>query len=71
MFNNLTYLGTAGPDWDANPLARTGTFTSAGRHWKVTCSAGRRDRAAHLPRVRLGQPRDADAHLERVPRTAR
>ena len=38
MFNNLTYLGTAGHDWDANPLAHTGTFISAGRHWKVTCS---------------------------------
>jgi hypothetical protein len=38
VFNNLTYQGTAGPDWDANPLARTGTFTSSGRKWKVSCT---------------------------------
>ena len=37
-FNNLTYLGVAGPAWAINPLARTGTYTSAGRLWSTTCT---------------------------------
>lgn len=38
VLNNLTYVDTASPAWDGNPLAHTGTFTSAGRQWKVSCT---------------------------------
>jgi probable HAF family extracellular repeat protein len=38
VFNNLTYTDRASSAWSTNPLAVTGTFTSAGRLWSTTCS---------------------------------
>lgn len=38
VFNNLTYLPADGAWWRGNPLAHTGTFTSAGRQWKTSCA---------------------------------
>ena len=38
VLNNLTYVDTASAAWDGNPLAHSGTFTSGGRPWKVTCT---------------------------------
>jgi hypothetical protein len=40
VLSRVTYVGSPGPEWDANPLAVPGTFTSAsGRTWKTTCNA--------------------------------
>ena len=36
-FNNLTYLPSPRARWAANPLGRTGTFTSHGRQWRTEC----------------------------------
>ncbi len=38
VFNNLTYTDKASSAWSTNPLAVTGTFTSAGRLWSTTCT---------------------------------
>ncbi|MGO1385257.1 MAG: hypothetical protein ACTHU1_10805, partial [Arachnia sp.] len=37
-FNNLTYLPSARAQWTGNPLAKTGSFTSAGRSWRTSCA---------------------------------
>ena len=46
-FNNLTYLPfmTRG-EWGANPLARPGAFTSAGRRWRTECDTPATGRGA-------------------------
>ncbi|MBB1509901.1 hypothetical protein [Tessaracoccus sp. MC1756] len=36
-FNNLSYLPSPRSSWAGNPLATTGTFTSAGHRWRTEC----------------------------------
>ena len=64
-FNNLTYLGVAGPAWAINPLARTGTYASAGRLWSTTCTPDCVRRATHLPDLRVGDGLRPDRGADR------
>lgn len=36
-FNNLTYLPSSRAEWNGNPLAAGGEFTSKDRQWKTSC----------------------------------
>lgn len=47
VFNNLSYLPSSRAQWDGNPLATTGSWTSAdGRQWRSECDTSATGRGA-------------------------